>query len=158
MRWQRKRYILNIKLWNACTLQHRKYGCPNVLILIIFNACAKLQLSLAETFLLMLHQGNILQASCGAARDKRSGHDQKASPSQATSKQCQSLKPGGLPPRTVDIQNSEAKIAALLDNASMHDSGSSLKEALGLKARLQEGQQAQQTRIPDSIDTKPVQE
>ena len=60
--------------------------------------------------------------------------------------------------RTVDVQDRQTEVGNLSNNASMHDSGSSFKEVGMNKDKMYEGIKGERKRVPDSIDTQPVEE
>lgn len=63
------------------------------------------------------------------------------------------------PNKTVDVQEGQPDLSNLSNSASMHDSGSSFKEVAVSKDKLAESAAAPQRKaLPDSVNTKPVEE
>ena len=100
-----------------------------------------------------------LQATCDPRFIKQAGSDQEYKTWSGKVQQQERNRNGkNCPERTRNTHEGPDNHHKLPDPISMHDSGSSLKDVIANKEKLQEGLHIDQSRVPDSVDTKPVEE
>ena len=97
-----------------------------------------------------------MQVSCLTTKQPTLGADSTIQKGKDTRKA--QTQPQEQTTRTVDVQKDQPDICATTNNSSMHDSGSSFKEAGMAKDKGSQPQQAERKQVPDSVDTKPVEE